>query len=42
MSANTAFSFVTIACAWVLKVWLMRTNAKIKKSDATSKVFYAF
>ncbi|KAK5069335.1 hypothetical protein LTR64_008369 [Lithohypha guttulata] len=42
MSANTAFSFVTIVCAWILKVWLMRTNAKIRKSDATSKVFYAY
>lgn len=42
MSSNTAFSFVTIVCAWVLRVWLMRTNSKIRKSDATSKVFYAY
>lgn len=42
MSANTAFAFVTIVCAWVLRVWLMRTNAKIQKSDSTSKILYAY
>lgn len=42
MSTNTVLSFVTILCAWVLRVWLMRTNAAIRKSDSTSKVFYAY
>ncbi|KEF53890.1 uncharacterized protein A1O9_10292 [Exophiala aquamarina CBS 119918] len=42
MSSNTAFSFATIVCAWILRVWLMRTNSKIRKSDATNKVFYAY
>ncbi|KAK5949530.1 hypothetical protein OHC33_009336 [Knufia fluminis] len=42
MSANTAFSFVTIVCAWILRLWLMRTNSKIQKADGANKVFYAY
>jgi MFS family permease len=37
MSANTVFAFVTIVCAWTLRVWLMRTNRKIKQNAGASE-----
>ncbi|KFY29700.1 hypothetical protein V494_08541 [Pseudogymnoascus sp. VKM F-4513 (FW-928)] len=42
MGSNAGFAFATIASAWVFRFWLMRTNAKIRRSADESKVFYAY
>ncbi|KAH6723812.1 major facilitator superfamily domain-containing protein [Leptodontidium sp. MPI-SDFR-AT-0119] len=42
MSANACFSFVSIACAWGMKVWLFRTNKTLKQQDPANIVFYAY
>jgi hypothetical protein len=42
MASNASFSFVCILMAWVMKVWLKRTNRKLKDNDPASNVFYAY
>lgn len=42
MGSNAGFAFATIASAWVFRIWLMRTNTKIRRSGDESKVFYAY
>lgn len=42
MASNAAFAFATIAAAWALRFWLMWTNHKLRKADATQTVFYAY
>lgn len=42
MSSNAAFSFATIVCAWVLRVWLQRTNKKLARDKPEDGVYYAY
>ncbi|TIA09460.1 MFS general substrate transporter [Aureobasidium pullulans] len=42
MSANTAFAVGTIACAWGLRIWLIRTNKKNRGDGITSVLAYAY
>jgi len=42
MSSNACFSATTIAAAWVMRIWLARTNRKLKREDPSSSVFYAY
>ncbi|THW92632.1 MFS general substrate transporter [Aureobasidium pullulans] len=42
MSANTAFAVGTIACAWGLRIWLVRTNKKNRGDGITSALAYAY
>ncbi|KAM0755785.1 MFS general substrate transporter [Meredithblackwellia eburnea MCA 4105] len=42
MSANAAFAFGTLVCAWGLKVWLQAENRRIRASGDASKLLYAF
>jgi hypothetical protein len=42
MASNACFSFVCILAAWFLKVWLKRTNKKLRQTDPSSSVFYAY
>ncbi|KAF2677560.1 vitamin H transporter [Lentithecium fluviatile CBS 122367] len=43
MSSNACFAFMTIASAWVLRVWLMKTNKKLScKGGGVGNVFYAY
>jgi hypothetical protein len=42
MSSNAAFAFMTIACAWVLRLWLQRTNAKLRRDRPGENVLYAY
>lgn len=42
MASNATFAFMTIASAWILRVWLQRTNKKLREQDADNVVFYAY
>ncbi|PVH78947.1 MFS general substrate transporter [Cadophora sp. DSE1049] len=42
MSANACFSFLSIACAWGMKVWLFRMNKELKQQNPANAVFYAY
>lgn len=42
MSSNACFAFVSIAAAWAMKVWLTRTNKKLKQQDPSNNVLYAY
>ena len=42
MSANAAFSFVSICAAWAMKFWLKRTNKKMKDRNPEDDVVYAY
>jgi hypothetical protein len=42
MSANAAFSFVTLVCAWVLRYWLQQENKKIQSRNAEGKLLFAY
>jgi hypothetical protein len=42
MASNAGFAFATIAAAWALRFWLMWTNRKLRKADATQTIFYAY
>src|SRR5258708_1805929 len=42
MASNAAFAFMTIACAWALRGWLMWTNRKLRQADPGAKVLYAY
>lgn len=42
MTSNACFSFVTIAAAWGMKIWLSRTNKRLKEQDPHSTIFYAY
>lgn len=42
MSSNAAFAFVTIACAWALRLWLQWTNRKLRLQNPEKSVFYAY
>lgn len=42
MASNAAFASVTIACAWVLRFWLQRTNRKLREQKPYESVFYAY
>ncbi|KAH7042650.1 vitamin H transporter [Macrophomina phaseolina] len=45
MGANAGFAFATIASAWAMRVWLMRTNKKIKDgrlAGGERQVVYAY
>lgn len=42
MSANACFAFSTIVAAWAMKVWLSRTNKKLKRENESNSVFYAY
>jgi peptidoglycan/LPS O-acetylase OafA/YrhL len=39
MAANSAFAFATIAAAWVLKFWLIRTNKVAKRTGGLSYAY---
>ncbi|KAI5254628.1 MFS general substrate transporter [Aureobasidium subglaciale] len=42
MSANTAFAVGTVACAWVMKIWLVRTNKKNRAGGTYTRLAYAY
>jgi len=42
MASNSAFTFVVIACAWVMRFWLQWTNKKLRAQNPHENVFYAF
>lgn len=42
MSSSAAFSLATAAGAWVMKIWLMRENKKIRMSNNETTLFYAY
>lgn len=42
MASNAVFAFLTIASAWVLRIWLQRTNKKMREADVGNPVFYAY
>ena len=42
MVSNAAFAFMTIACAWALRVWLMRTNKKLLQANPSTRVLFAY
>lgn len=42
MASNSAFAFMTIACAWGLRVWLQATNAKLRRERPGESVMYAY
>lgn len=42
MSSNAAFAFVTIACAWGLRVWLQITNRRLRREKPEESVYYAY
>jgi MFS family permease len=42
MSANASFAFVTICAAWGMRLWLRRTNKKMRADGSGSTVFYAY
>ncbi|GAB1209126.1 hypothetical protein APSETT445_007892 [Aspergillus pseudonomiae] len=42
MSSSAAFSLACAASAWVMKVWLMRANRKIRQSNDESVLYYAY
>lgn len=41
-SAMIGFAAVSIACAWAMRVWLIRTNKKIRESEDESTALYAY
>ncbi|KNG90930.1 hypothetical protein ANOM_000674 [Aspergillus nomiae NRRL 13137] len=42
MSSSAAFSLACAASAWVMKIWLMRANRKIRQSNDESVLYYAY
>ena len=42
MSSNGAFAFMSIVCAWILRIWLQRTNKKLREQNPEKNVFYAY
>lgn len=42
MSSSAAFSFATAGSAWIMKLWLMRVNRKIRMSNNETTLFYAY
>ncbi|OBU00172.1 hypothetical protein VE01_01727 [Pseudogymnoascus verrucosus] len=42
MTSNACFSFMTIAAAWGMKIWLGRINKRLKEQDPYSTIFYAY
>lgn len=42
MSSNASFAFMTISCAWILKLWLQRTNKRMHKEQPAGSVYYAY
>lgn len=42
MSANSAFVVCTAICAWILRLWLSRQNAAMRRSNAQTRTFYAY
>jgi len=42
MSANAAFAFMTIVCAWLLRVWLQWANKKLRQQNPGERMFYAY
>lgn len=42
MSINSGFAVGTILCAWMMKMWLMSLNRKIRRSPDESQLRYAY
>lgn len=42
MASNAGFAFMSIAAAWFLRVWLQRTNKRLRQADGGTAVFYAY
>ncbi|PIG82775.1 major facilitator superfamily transporter [Aspergillus arachidicola] len=42
MSSSAAFSLACAASAWVMKIWLIRANRKIRQSNDESALYYAY
>lgn len=42
MGANAGFSAGTVICAWILKVWLMAENKKLRASGSAEGLAYAY
>ncbi|KAJ4303344.1 hypothetical protein N0V90_002237 [Kalmusia sp. IMI 367209] len=42
MASNAAFAFMTISCAWVLRIWLQSTNKKLRQERPEEQVYYAY
>ncbi|KAH7081213.1 major facilitator superfamily domain-containing protein [Paraphoma chrysanthemicola] len=42
MASNAAFAFMTIACAWALRVWLQVTNKRMARDKPEENVRYAY
>ncbi|KAK1974251.1 major facilitator superfamily transporter [Colletotrichum cereale] len=42
MSSSAALSVATVLGAWAMRVWLMRENKKIRRSENESVLFYAY
>jgi hypothetical protein len=42
MSSSAAFSVACAASAWIMKLWLIRTNRKIRQSNDETTLYYAY
>ncbi|KAE8149177.1 major facilitator superfamily domain-containing protein [Aspergillus avenaceus] len=42
MSSSAAFSLACAASAWVMKIWLIRANRKIRQTGDESVLYYAY
>lgn len=41
-STMIAFAATSIICAWAMRVWLIRTNKKIRESEDEAVALYAY
>ncbi|KAM0323241.1 hypothetical protein ACHAQA_008832 [Verticillium albo-atrum] len=41
-SSMVAFAVISIVCAWAMRVWLMRTNRKIRETEDEGTALYAY
>ncbi|KAF4547687.1 MFS-type transporter-like protein 40 [Elsinoe fawcettii] len=42
MTSSAAFSFATVVGAWIMKVWLIRINRKIRQTDNEATLLFAY
>ncbi|KAL5363001.1 major facilitator superfamily domain-containing protein [Aspergillus floccosus] len=42
MSSSAAFSVACATSAWIMKLWLIRTNRKIRQSNDETTLYYAY
>lgn len=41
-SAMIVFAAISIACAWAMRAWLIKTNKKIRESEDETTALYAY